>query len=141
MKIFVLLGNRMKDDGSLSDLMKLRLELAVKYYFENKPDYVIVSGGIANPVAGVAEADKMEEYLLASGVPTEVIIKEDKSLTTKQNAEFSCPKAKELGADTLVLCTSKEHMNRWYLNPVRLFKRYLKKYGAADIKLETYTND
>ncbi len=141
MKVFVLLGNRMRDDGSLSDLMKLRLELAVKYYFENKPDYIIVSGGIANPIAGVAEADKMEEYLLDSGVPSSAIIKEDKSLTTKQNAEFSCPKAKELGADTLVLCTSKEHMNRWYLNPVKLFKRYLKKYDANDIKLETYTND
>lgn len=141
MKVFVLLGNRMKDDGTLSDLMKLRLELAVRYYNENKPDYIIVSGGIANPIAGVAEADKMEEYLLAHGVPSEVIIKEDKSLTTKQNAEFSCPKAKELNADTLVLCTSKEHMNRWYLNPVKLFKRYLKKYNASDIKLETYTND
>lgn len=141
MKVFVLLGNRMKDDGTLSDLMKLRLELAVKYYNEGKPDYIIVSGGIANPIAGVAEADKMEEYLLAHGVPSEVIIKEDKSLTTKQNAEFSCPKAKELNADTLVLCTSKEHMNRWYLNPVKLFKRYLKKYNATDIKLETYTND
>lgn len=141
MKVFVLLGNRMKDDGTLSDLMKLRLELAVKYYNECKPDYIIVSGGIANPIAGVAEADKMEEYLLAHGVPSEVIIKEDKSLTTKQNAEFSCPKAKELNADTLVLCTSKEHMNRWYLNPVKLFKRYLKKYNATDIKIETYTND
>lgn len=141
MKVFVLLGNRMNDDGTLSELMKLRLGLAVKYYEENKPDKIIVSGGIANKKAGVAEADKMEEYLLSSGIPQDVIIKEDKSLTTKQNAEFSCPKAKELGADTMVLCTSKEHMTRWYLNPVRLFKRYLKKYGATDVKLVTYTND
>lgn len=141
MKVFVLLGNRMNDDGTLSDKMKLRLELCVKYYNENKPDKIIVSGGIANPKAGIAEADGMEEYLLSKGIPGDVIIKEDKSLTTKQNAEFSCPKAKEIGADTMVLCTSKEHMERWYLNPVKLFKRYLKKYGATDIKLETYTND
>ena len=141
MKVFVLLGNRMNDDGTLSEKMVLRLNLCVKYYNENKPDKIIVSGGIANPKAGVAEADKMEEYLLKAGIPQEVIIKEDKSLTTKQNAEFSCPKAKELGADTMVLCTSKEHMTRWYLNPVKLFKRYLKKYEASNIKLETYTND
>ena len=141
MKVFVLLGNRMNDDGTLSEKMKLRLSLCVKYYNENKPDKIIVSGGIANPIAGVAEADKMQEYLLNAGIPQEVIIKEDKSLTTKQNAEFSCPKAKELGADVMVLCTSKEHMYRWYLNPVKLFKRYLKKYGATNIKLETYTND
>ena len=141
MRVFVLLGNRMNDDGTLSDKMKLRLSLCVKYYNEFAPDKIIVSGGIANPKAGVAEADKMEEYLLNAGIPASVIIKEDKSLTTKQNAEFSCPKAKELGADVMVLCTSKEHMERWYLNPVKLFKRYLKKYGASDIKLETYTND
>ena len=141
MKVFVLLGNRMSDDGTLSEKMKLRLSLCVDYYNKFSPDKIIVSGGIANPKAGVAEADKMEEYLLEAGIPSEVIIKEDKSLTTKQNAEFSCPKAKELGASVMVLCTSKEHMERWYLNPVKLFKRYLKKYGASDIKLETYTND
>lgn len=141
MKVFVLLGNRMNDDGTLSDLMKLRLNLAVKYYEENKPEKIIVSGGVANKKAGVAEADKMEEFLLNAGIPQEVIIKEDKSLTTKQNAEFSCPKAKEIGADTMVLCTSKEHMTRWYLNPVRLFKHYLKKYDCKGIELVTYTND
>lgn len=141
MKVFVLLGNRMNDDGTLSDKMKLRLDLCVKYYNEFKPDKIIVSGGIANQKAGVAEADKMEEFLLGAGVSSETIIKEDKSLTTKQNAEFSCKVVKELGADTLVLCTSKEHMERWYLNPIRLFRRYLKKYGASEIKLLTYTND
>ena len=141
MKVFVLLGNRMRDDGTISDLMRLRLELCVKYYNDHKPEYIIVSGGIANKIAGVAEADKMEEYLLASGVPQEVIIKEDQSLTTKQNAEFSVPKCKELNADTLVLCSTKEHIKRWYLNPVRLFKGYMRKYKATDIKLEVYTND
>ena len=141
MKVFVLLGNRMNDDGTLSEKMKLRLNLCVKYYREIGCDKIIVSGGVANPKAGVTEADKMEEFLLKAGIPGEVIIKEDKSLTTKQNAEFSCPKAKELGVDTMVLCTSKEHMERRYLNPVKLFKRYLKKCGAVYIKLLTYTND
>ena len=69
----------MNDDGTLSEKMKLRLALCVKYYNENKPDKIIVSGGIANPKAGVAEADKMEEYLLSAGIPSEVIIKEDKN--------------------------------------------------------------
>ena len=45
MKVFVLLGNRMRDDGTISDLMRLRLELCVKYYNDHKPDYIIVSGG------------------------------------------------------------------------------------------------
>ena len=98
----------------------------------------VVKAVVVRTVEGVRRADgsyvKFDENAA-------VIIKEDKSLTTKQNAEFSCPKAKELGADVMVLCTSKEHMERWYLNPVKLFKRYLKKYGASDIKLETYTND
>ncbi len=141
MKVLVILGNRMNDDGSLSEKMTLRLELTVKYFNKYGADKIIVSGGIANKKAGVAEADKMEEYLLAKGIPQEVIIKEDKSLTTKQNAAFSCPKAMELQASTMVLITSKEHMHRYYLNPIKLFKRYLKKCGGAGITLTTYTND
>ncbi len=141
MKIVVLLGNRMNDDGTLSEKMITRLELCIKYFNKHGADKIIVSGGIANKIAGVAEADKMEEYLLNNGIPESVIIKEDKSLTTKQNAEFSCPKALELKASTMVLITSKEHMYRWYLNPIKLFKRYLKKCGGAGITLTTYTND
>jgi hypothetical protein len=43
-----------------------------------------------------------------------------------------------LNATTLVLCTSKEHMNRWYLNPFKLFLKVIKKHNP-DLALVQYT--
>lgn len=141
MEVFVLLGNRMNDDGSISEILKGRLEIAKDYYFARKPDKIIVTGGLANPVAGTPEAPVMKRELVARGVPEEIIIEEDKSLTTKQNAEFSVPIIKSLGTDRVVLCTSKEHMNRWYLNPKRLFRFYMIKNGLKKVALVPYTGD
>lgn len=140
MEVFILLGNRMKDDGSISDILKNRLELAKNYYFARKPNRIIVTGGLANPLAGTAEAPVMKRELVARGIPADIIIEEDKSLTTKQNAEFSLPIVKALGADKIVLCTSKEHMNRWYLNPRRLFRFYMLVKGLGKTQFVTFTD-
>ncbi len=139
MEVFVLLGNRMNDDGTPSEILKGRLELAKKYYEERNPDKIIVTGGLANPVAGTPEAPVMKRELIARGIPEEIIIEEDKSLTTKQNAEFSVPIIKNLGADKVVLCTSAYHMKRWYLNPLRLFRFYMRRNGLKDVTLIPYT--
>lgn len=128
MKVAVILGNRLNDDASITPVMEQRLQLALKLVEEHAPDKIIVSGGLANSAAGVAEAQVMCDWLIAHGVDENLIVKEDKSLTTKQNAKFSVPLAVELGAKTVLLCTSSEHMNRWYLNPVKLFVKQLKKY-------------
>lgn len=137
MKVAVVLGNRMADDGSLSDIMVLRLKLALEYIKKENPDKVILSGGVANKKAGISEADKIMDYLVNEGVSINLLIKEDKSLTTKENAKFSVPIARSLGADTIVIITSAEHIARKYLNPVKLFKRFL---GKDNIKLTFFTN-
>lgn len=64
MIIAVILGNRMNNDGTLSDLAKKRLDLAEKLYKEISPDRIILSGGLANPKAGIAEAKAMYEELM-----------------------------------------------------------------------------
>ena len=55
MKIAIVLGNRMNDDGSLSKIMIKRLLLTLKFDKVYHPDLIITSGGIANELAGVAE--------------------------------------------------------------------------------------
>ena len=89
MKIAIILGNRMNDDGTISNTMKKRLDLTLELYNEYKPDKIIVSGGIANKVANISEASKMEEYLIEKGLDPELIIKEDNSMTTRENALYS----------------------------------------------------
>lgn len=139
MRVAVVLGNRMKDDGSLSDIMLSRLNLTLKLDSEQKIDKFIVSGGVANKVAGVAEATKMAEWLVNNGISEERIIKEDKSLTTVENAKFSVPIAEEIGATEIVLVTSTYHVTRLYLPAGRLFQKALKKY--PNIKLAIYAGE
>jgi Uncharacterized conserved protein len=138
MKVAVILGNRLNDDASFSEAMKTRLTLALKLVKEMSPDKLIVSGGIANKAAGVAEGDAMRSWLLEQGIDEDLVISENKSKTTKENAAFSVPILKALNADTLILCTSKEHFDRPWLNPYKLFKRALR--GTA-INIIKYTND
>lgn len=136
MLIAVVLGNRINDDGSISGLMKSRLDMALDIYKRYSPAKIILSGGVANKKVNVSEAQMMRDFLVERGIPQDVLVLEDKSLTTKQNAEFSVPIAAGLGATELLLCTSREHMNRFYLNPIKLFKRQLRKH--PQIKFSTH---
>lgn len=134
MLVAVVLGNRINDDGSMSELMLKRLCMTLRINELFAPDKIIVSGGIANKKVNVSEARIMYDFLVENGVPSDKIVKEDKSLTTKQNAEFSVPIAAELGATEILLCTSAEHMQRPYLNPIKLFKKQLEQYSEITLK-------
>lgn len=136
MLVAVVLGNRLNDDGSITNVMESRLKMAIEINSKFNPDIIIVSGGFANPKANATEADRMFDYLVANGIDGSKIVKENRSLTTKQNAEFSVPLANELGATELLLCTSIEHMARKYLNPIKLFQKHLVNY--PHIKLSAY---
>lgn len=128
MLVAVVLGNRLNDDGSLSDKMKARLNCAMQVIAERKPDKVILSGGEANRAAKKTEAQAMKEYLIGYDVDENLLVCESWSLTTKLNAHFSVPLAVKLGATELLLITSLEHMSRSYLNPIKLFQSELQKY-------------
>lgn len=126
MLVAVVLGNRMKDDGTPSALMLKRMQLAVEMYQKLHPDKIIVSGGLANKKAGVTEAQFMQTHLIAQGIPADKIVAEHNSMTTVQNAQFSVPMAKDMGATAIVVVTSAEHMSRSFLNPLKLFQKHLK---------------
>lgn len=134
MLVAVILGNRLNDDGSATDVLIERLNLALEIENKLHPNVFIVSGGVANPVAEKSEAQVMKTYLASHGVDAAKIFREDKSLTTKQNAKFSVPLAAKLGATHLLLCTSPEHMHRSFLNPQKLFAKQLKKYPNIVLK-------
>ena len=130
MKILVILGHRLQDDGTMDATLKCRLDTALSYYKEEinpDEDIIIVSGGIANKKAGIAEATLMGDYLVEKGVPEKAIIREISSRTTKQNAKFSKGIIQRYGVTGITLCTSKYHFDRKLLNPVKLFQRELGK--------------
>lgn len=129
MKIAIVLGNRMRDDGTISDVMRERLQLALKLYGEQKPDYMILSGGAPNKKTPVTEASAMYDWLVDAGIDPAVLICEDRSNVTNQNARNSAAIACELGADTVVVCSSRAHLTRRCFNPGRQFARHLKGSG------------
>ncbi len=139
MLVAVILGNRLNDDGSISNVLKSRLQMALRIDSIFNPDKIILSGGVANATAGVSEAQVMYDYLLQNGIPKEKLVVEDKSLSTKQNAQFSVPIAVSLGANEILVCSSNYHIARRILNPIKLFKKYLEKY--PDIKLSAFCQE
>ncbi len=134
MLTLVVLGNRLKDDGSMSDLMRERLNLALEIEVKLSPDLIILSGGVANKKAKIPEAQVMEKFLTEKGVDGKKLLQENKSLSTKQNAKFSVPLAAQRGTTQLLLCTSSEHMHRSFLNPIQLFSKQLKKYPNVTLR-------
>lgn len=127
MKIIVVLGYKLNDDASMDSLLKQRLDLCLKLISEEQYDKIIVSGGCPNPPGlETSEAFKMAEYLINNNVDKNMIILEDQSLTTEQNALYSIPICKKLNAKKITVITTLAHMSREYLNPVRLFAEQLK---------------
>lgn len=135
MLVAVVLGNRINDDGGMSEIMRKRLRTALKVYGLFSPDKIVLSGGIANKKVDKSEASMMCDYLVAHGVSRDILILEDKSLTTKQNAEFTVPIVVGLQATELLLCTSIEHASRSYLNPIKLFSKQLERYRQIELSV------
>ena len=122
MKVVIVLGYKLNDDASMEERLIRRLDLCLKLINEESYDKIILSGGCPTPPGlEVSEAEAMAKYLIEKGVDKDMIILENKSLTTEENALFSVPIAKSLNAKKITVITTLEHMSRNFLNPVKLF--------------------
>ena len=135
-KVVIILGNRLNGDGSITEIQKQRLELALEIEKEFNPDYYILSGGPANPIPNKSEAQAMYEYLIEKGIEKERLILEDKSYSTVENAKYSVPIAKKLNPDMIILCTSAYHLG----NPIyKAMESFINELKDSDITLMTYS--
>lgn len=66
-----------------------RLDRALEYVKSNDNDCKIVVSGGKGDGENISEAEAMKRYLVERGIKPEMIIKEDKSVNTMQNFEFS----------------------------------------------------
>lgn len=125
MKLIVVLGKRLNNDGSFHSEMAERCNAVLKGLSDNTYDSALLSGGLANSRAKITEAEAMRDFLVKKGIDPKRLILENKSKTTVQNAKFSKKIIEDLGVDTIYLCSSAVHLNRKYFNPVRLFNYHL----------------
>ena len=86
----VVLGYKLKDDGSIQDELAGRLKVALDSAKKYPNAYVLVTGGgTANKKSGVTEAGKMAEWLIKKGLKKDRILKETDSKTTVENVKYS----------------------------------------------------
>lgn len=134
--VAVILGNRLQDDGSISVYQEQRLIMAMEIDEIFEPDYFILSGGIANKNTTLSEAEAMYNYLVSKGFNKEKLIIEKDSLSTVQNAKFSIPIAKKLGAEIIIICSNTYHFSDPQFRAIASFEEELK---DSNITLMTYS--
>lgn len=135
-KVAIILGNRVNDDGTITKIQEERLEMAIEIEKEFDPDYFILTGGSPNKKAGISEAEGMYNYLITKGFNKNKLIKEEDSLTTVQNAQFSVPIAAKLGANIIIVCSSGYH----FVDPqYHAIDAFLNEANKQNIRLMIYT--
>ncbi len=85
----MIFGSGVKSDGRASLTLRARTRHAYELWKSGLAPTILCTGGVgAYPPA---ESLVQEELLLGWGVPAEVIIKEEKSTSTWENAKFGAP--------------------------------------------------
>ena len=85
----VALGCGIRDDGSVTPLLRGRLDAAIAAYERGGQEAKIICSGGQGADEIVSEAQAMANYLVEQGVPERDVILEDKSTTTEENLRFS----------------------------------------------------
>lgn len=87
----VVLGYALNPYGSMKDELVSRLEVALASAVKYPNAYILCTGGgTASRSKNKTEAGQMASWLKKHGIEEERIIIEDESLSTIQNAQFSC---------------------------------------------------
>lgn len=89
----VILGCRIREDGTPYPLLKGRIDRAVDFYRRQlektgRAPVLVASGGQGKDEI-CPEACTIKNYLLSQGIPEDHILLEDKSVSTSQNMAFS----------------------------------------------------
>ncbi|HIY91493.1 MAG TPA: YdcF family protein [Candidatus Companilactobacillus pullicola] len=122
----VVLGNKCMG-SRVPPILSERLDKAFELYngFESKPR-IIVSGYKSSEASYETEAEMMRKYLMDKGIPESVIIKEDESINTVQNLEYSAIKIhstwQKKNRPRVIIVTSDYHIPRtkWHAKKLGL---------------------
>jgi uncharacterized SAM-binding protein YcdF (DUF218 family) len=86
--------------GAVSPMLRSRLDRAVEVFRRSdgagRTPVVVVSGGQGED-EDRTEADAMAEYLVAHGVPSDLVLREARSRNTRENLRFSSEVLREAG--------------------------------------------
>lgn len=113
----IILGCKVRKDGTLTPLLKSRVDKAIEFAKEQKKntnkDIVYIPSGGKGSDETIAEAEAIKNYLLKNGIKKKNIIIEDKSVNTRENMRFSKEKIDKLNKEgKIVFSTTNYHVFR-----------------------------
>ena len=89
----IILGCKIKQDGTLTNLLKSRVDRAIEFSKMQKEktgkDIIFIPSGGQGRDEIISEAKAMNNYLLEEGIKKENILIEDKATNTYENIKFS----------------------------------------------------
>ena len=136
--VLIVLGYKLNDDNSAHTLLIKRLNMTLKVIADIHPVRVILSGGIPYPeINNTSEAQVMFDYLISHGISPELLIKEEHSVSTRENALFSVPLAKKIGANNILVISTIEHFTEYSYNVLKIFSDQI---HDANIYLSCFTD-
>lgn len=108
----IVLGFKLKDNGSVASILKKRLNKAADFYSKCKIQKILLSGGAPSKRSRVSESCAMYDYLVSMGLPRNALIKEEKSRDTFGNAIFSKKIVDRIKPAKIFVFTSNWHLRR-----------------------------
>ena len=96
----IILGSRINKDGTLTPLLKGRVDKAIEFgnkqYEANKKKIIYIPSGGQGKDETISEAEAIKKYLLENGIKEKQIIIENKSTSTIENMKYSKEKIDKL---------------------------------------------
>ncbi|MFY1045709.1 YdcF family protein [Chryseobacterium sp. GP-SGM7] len=108
--VAVILGNKVNEDGTLSERLEKRLETAVDLYRNHRVKKLIVSGGLGKE--GFYEGSKMKEYLISKNIPDSVITVDNKGDNTRLSVENTLEIQKKYSFKSIIVVSQYFHVTR-----------------------------
>ena len=110
--IAIVLGNRVDSDGTLSPVLRGRVDRALRLYQEGDVPRIMVSGGRGMESGHYPEGLAMKHYLIAHGVPADRIIEDNDGENTYLTAKDFLPVADSLKIGSAIAVSSFYHLTR-----------------------------
>lgn len=103
----IILGAGVRDDGSMSDMLRDRMDTGIRLYFEGAAEKIIVSGD--HGTEGYDEVNTMKQYAIECGVESSDIFMDHAGFSTYE----SIVRAKEIfEVKSAVVVTQRYHLYR-----------------------------
>jgi vancomycin permeability regulator SanA len=108
--IAVILGNKVNEDGTLSERLTQRLACGLALYRSGRVPRLLVSGGLGKE--GFYEGTKMRDYLRALGVPDSAIIVDNAGNNTQQTVRNTARLRAGLHLHSVLVVSQFYHISR-----------------------------